>query len=73
MTQPSQSFLLELTNPFVRETEISAQLTQGAWRASIQAVAGEDDLSQSVGELEHESQQCVVDERTIETFVQASH
>ena len=72
MTQPGQSVLLELTDPFVRETESSAQLTQGAWRNAIQAVAGDDDLSQSVGELGHERQQSVVDQRTIEVLVQTS-
>ena len=71
MTQPSQGFLLQLTNPLVRKTELSAQLTQGAWWNSIQAVAGDNDLSQSVRELEQESQQCVVDQRTVETFLKA--
>jgi hypothetical protein len=70
MTQPSEGFLLKLTDPFVRETEIAAQLAQRARWNTVQAVAGDDDLSQSVGKLEHQSQQSIVDQCTIEALLQ---
>jgi hypothetical protein len=49
VTQPGQSVLLELADALVRETKLGAQLSQGAMRVTIQAIAGYDHQAETVG------------------------